>query len=205
MGQSEFAPAFDHAVMNLPATAVEFLDAFAGAFDPGMWAARALPLVHVYAFLKSDESTDGEAAPASPAPAPAALKESPFLRRRVGRAPSPQRGGLRCLAVLWARPSEPAALRCSLPFPVVRRPASTGGDGAGRAAGGAAAIPQRAQRGPQQADVLRQLQDAAGRGLCRAGRRGGRRCQAAEDELAGPCCLPRLFDVNHQGSARAAA
>jgi len=55
----EQAPAFDHMVMNLPATAVEFLDALRGSFDPQFWAHKKLPMVHVYAFLKSNESTDG--------------------------------------------------------------------------------------------------------------------------------------------------
>jgi tRNA (guanine37-N1)-methyltransferase len=51
------APAFDHAIMNLPATAVEFLDAFRGAFAPALWAGRRLPWVHVYAFLRADQTT----------------------------------------------------------------------------------------------------------------------------------------------------
>ena len=59
-GAPVFAPAFHHIVMNLPATAVEFLDALPGAFDPEMWAQKELPMVHVYAFLKGDQSTQGE-------------------------------------------------------------------------------------------------------------------------------------------------
>ncbi len=49
------APPFDHAIMNLPATAVEFLDALRGAFAPGHWAGRPLPMVHVYAFVHTSE------------------------------------------------------------------------------------------------------------------------------------------------------
>jgi tRNA (guanine37-N1)-methyltransferase len=53
-------PPFHHIVMNLPATAVEFLDALNGSFDPGMWKDSALPTVHVYAFLKKDETVQGK-------------------------------------------------------------------------------------------------------------------------------------------------
>lgn len=57
-GYSGPIPPFHHIVMNLPATAVEFLDALHGAFDPGMWEERNLPMVHVYAFLKKDETVE---------------------------------------------------------------------------------------------------------------------------------------------------
>jgi tRNA (guanine37-N1)-methyltransferase len=49
---------FDHIVMNLPASAVEFLDALSGAFAAPAWAGRALPLVHCYAFLRDNETED---------------------------------------------------------------------------------------------------------------------------------------------------
>ena len=41
---------FDHIVMNLPATAVEFLDCLKHSFDRKTWENRKLPTVHVYAF-----------------------------------------------------------------------------------------------------------------------------------------------------------
>ena len=50
---------FDHAIMNLPATAIEFLDSFHGAFDRDLWAGK-LPLVHCYCFQRKDESHAGE-------------------------------------------------------------------------------------------------------------------------------------------------
>jgi tRNA (guanine37-N1)-methyltransferase len=45
--------------MNLPASAVEFLDAFNGAFDPAHWRGRQLPMVHVYTFKKGPETDAG--------------------------------------------------------------------------------------------------------------------------------------------------
>ncbi|CAG9465377.1 unnamed protein product [Pedinophyceae sp. YPF-701] len=45
---------FDHVVMNLPASAVEFLDAMAGAFPAERFRGR-MPLVHVYTFLRGTE------------------------------------------------------------------------------------------------------------------------------------------------------
>jgi tRNA (guanine37-N1)-methyltransferase len=44
--------------MNLPASAVEFLDALAGAFTGEQWARRSLPLIHCYAFLRDNETED---------------------------------------------------------------------------------------------------------------------------------------------------
>lgn len=41
---------FDHIVMNLPATAVEFLDCLKHSFDRKTWENRKLPTVHAYAF-----------------------------------------------------------------------------------------------------------------------------------------------------------
>jgi len=52
---------FHHVVMNLPASAVEFLDAFQGAFDPQAWADQ-LPLVHVYTFMKNESEAGGSRA-----------------------------------------------------------------------------------------------------------------------------------------------
>ena len=41
---------FDHIVMNLPATALEFLDCLKFSFDRKTWENRTLPMVHAYAF-----------------------------------------------------------------------------------------------------------------------------------------------------------
>ena len=69
---------FDHVIMNLPASAVQFLgaaplwrtalipdspnrifaDAFAGAFAAPHWEGRSLPLVHCYSFLRVSETED---------------------------------------------------------------------------------------------------------------------------------------------------
>ena len=43
---------WQHAIMNLPASAIEFLDGFRGAFPRTLWGDRPLPLIHCYAFSK---------------------------------------------------------------------------------------------------------------------------------------------------------
>ena len=50
---------FNHVIMNLPASAVEFLDVFKGCLDKHQWQEEPLPSIHCYTFAKADESNAG--------------------------------------------------------------------------------------------------------------------------------------------------
>lgn len=60
----------DHIVMNLPASAVQFLDCFRGIFASFPMASRNMPMIHVYTFSKfKPHPGDGPAAAAAAADA----------------------------------------------------------------------------------------------------------------------------------------
>lgn len=59
-GPAAGGPAYTRVVMNLPASAVEFLDAFRGACTHSRWQ-RRLPTVHCYTFSRGDEDSAGGA------------------------------------------------------------------------------------------------------------------------------------------------
>ncbi|KAL3824960.1 hypothetical protein ACJIZ3_020989 [Penstemon smallii] len=48
---------FDHVIMNLPASALQFLDAFRGLIDRSTWKG-SLPLIHCYCFMRSTETKE---------------------------------------------------------------------------------------------------------------------------------------------------
>ena len=50
---------FDHVIMNLPASAVEFLDVFKGRFSQQRWQDHPLPKIHCYTFGKAGEEDAG--------------------------------------------------------------------------------------------------------------------------------------------------
>lgn len=68
---------FDHAILNLPAAAPEFLDAFVGALNPALYPeGHPLPLIHVYAFARAGEEASIAARAASALGVPALPTDS---------------------------------------------------------------------------------------------------------------------------------
>jgi tRNA (guanine37-N1)-methyltransferase len=51
---------FDHVIMNLPATALDFLDVFKGCFNEARWRDRPLPSIHCYTFARAGETGAGD-------------------------------------------------------------------------------------------------------------------------------------------------
>ena len=64
-------PPFHHAILNLPASATTFLDAFRGACPRDLWQEDNLPWIHCYAFAVSADDVAG----ALPSPAVLMLSE----------------------------------------------------------------------------------------------------------------------------------
>lgn len=110
---------FQHIVMNLPAAAVDFLDALMGAFSPELWEGHPLPLVHVYTFTKGEEELAG--APAARLPMHGCRPEQTAQPHacQQGAAQQPDTSSCACCGTLTGTLN--VALPAGLPFP---RPAS---------------------------------------------------------------------------------
>jgi len=59
-GDQQQGLVFQHIIMNLPATAIEFLDCLKGEFDFDLWDTHDMPFVHVYSFLPDTETYTGK-------------------------------------------------------------------------------------------------------------------------------------------------